>query len=140
MAEHMAKEYCTENNGTALEYAAFVAGVEAAIDALLQEINAKKAENALLKLENALIQAQIEDEAEKLVETWRPASVPPKENKDVIVVLADGTYFMARYSSLSGWGFYFIDNGFQFDFSIGRKITHWMPLASLPPVPQQLKK
>ena len=68
------------------------------------------------------------------LETWRPASVPPKENKDVIAVLSDGTYFMARYSSVSGWGFYFLDNGLQFDDSIGRKVTHWLPLTALPSI------
>lgn len=69
------------------------------------------------------------------LETWKPASVLPKENKDVIAVLSDETYFMARYSIVSGWGFYFLDNGFQFDDSIGRKVTHWLPLTALPPIP-----
>jgi hypothetical protein len=69
------------------------------------------------------------------LETWKPASVLPKENKDVIAVMSDGTYFMARYSSVSGWGFYFLDNGLQFDDSIGRKVTHWLPLTALPSIP-----
>lgn len=68
------------------------------------------------------------------LETWQPASTLPKENKDVIAVLNDGTFFMARYSSVSGWGLYFLDNGLQFDSAIGRRVTHWLPLSALPPI------
>jgi enterochelin esterase-like enzyme len=65
---------------------------------------------------------------------WYPASTPPKHNGDVIAVLSDGTFFMARHNNISGWGFYFLDNGLQFDDTLGRNVTHWMPLSSLPSI------
>lgn len=71
------------------------------------------------------------------LETWIPANKPHKENKDVIACLKDGTFFMARYSNVSGWGFYFLDNGFQYDSTVSNAVTHWMPLSSLPQVPNQ---
>ena len=70
------------------------------------------------------------------LETWKPASDLPKDNKDVLAVVRDGTFFMARHSSVSGWGFYFLDNGFQYDNSKGREVTHWMPLTNIPSVPE----
>jgi len=66
---------------------------------------------------------------------WNPASKPPNENKDVIAVLKDGTFFMARYSGVSGWGFYFLDNGLQFGDSAAKRVTHWMPLSAFPHTP-----
>jgi hypothetical protein len=67
------------------------------------------------------------------LETWRPASNPPSENnKDVLAKLKDGTIFMARFSNIAGWGFYFLDNGLQYDREIGRKVKFWMPLTALP--------
>ncbi len=69
------------------------------------------------------------------LKTWISASILPKENTDVIAVLSDGTFFMAKHSRAFGWGFYFSDNGFQFDDSVGRKVTHWLPLTSLPSIP-----
>lgn len=69
------------------------------------------------------------------LETWIPANNPPKENKDVIAVLKNGTFFMARYSSVNGWGFYFLDNGFQYDSTVSKAVSHWLPLSSLPPIP-----
>ncbi len=69
------------------------------------------------------------------VKAWVPVSTLPPENKDVIAVLTDGTFFMARHSRLSGWAFYFSDNGLQFDDIAARNVTHWLPLTALPPIP-----
>ena len=69
------------------------------------------------------------------LKTWNPASTLPPQNKDVIAVLTDGTFLMARHSRLLGWAFYFSDTGLQFDDIVARNVTNWLPLTALPPIP-----
>ncbi len=88
----------------------------------------------LLKENERLINFNIHLQETSAKYVWHPASTPPKHNGDVIAVLSDGTFFMARHNNLSGWGFYFLDNGLQFDDTLGRNVTHWMPLSSLPSI------
>lgn len=54
-AKIMAQQYCEENQANLFIYHGFVAGVDAALNILLPEINAKRAENTSLNLENAAI-------------------------------------------------------------------------------------
>ena len=65
---------------------------------------------------------------------WYPASTPPKHNGDVIAVLSDGTFFMAGYNLLLGWGFSFFDYGLLFGEILGCNVTYWFLFSSLPSI------
>ena len=63
------------------------------------------------------------------VQEWIPASEPPKESKEYIVMIEGGTVSTCLFYSVAykGW-FTFYDDEHECPY----KVTHWMPLPQAP--------
>lgn len=63
---------------------------------------------------------------------WISGNETPQHTKDVIAMVTDGTFFMARHYHDTKWNFYFSDTGLKPDDTKRMKVVCWLPLERLP--------
>lgn len=63
---------------------------------------------------------------------WISGNEIPQHTKDVIAMVTDGTFFMARHYYDTKWNFYFSDTGLKPDDTRRMKVVCWLPLERLP--------
>jgi len=62
---------------------------------------------------------------------WIFGNQAPEHANDVLVMISDGTFFMARHYRDTKWNFYFSDTGLKPDNTERMKVTCWLPLERL---------
>jgi hypothetical protein len=73
------------------------------------------------------------DAKRMLAAGWISGDETPTNTKDVITMVVDGTFFMARYYHDTKWNFYYSDTGLKPDDTRRMKVVCWLPLERLPP-------
>lgn len=85
-----------------------------------------------MKNETIINQQKPHDAKQMLDAGWISGDENPTNTQDVIAMVVDGTFFMARYYHESKWNFYFSDTGLKSDDTRRMKVICWLPLERLP--------